>query len=138
MSTTTVQSKPALGSIWRNGILAALVATLINAILFYAGAAAGGFPASVLTPMGVPITIAPVIIMSVATILLGTIGYTVLSRMTANPNRWFIIATVIVFIAMFISPIQLQSVGAPLLMVILLEVMHVVAAGAAIYFLARS
>ncbi|MCE7984794.1 MAG: hypothetical protein DYG89_26780 [Caldilinea sp. CFX5] len=138
MAVATTQPKPAIGRIWRNGVTAAVVAAVINAILFYIGVAAGDFPADVITPIGQPITVVPVIGMSVLTIVLGTVGYTVLSRITANPNRWFIIATALVFIVMFISPIQLQSAGASLLMVVLLEIMHVVAAGSAIYFLTRS
>ena len=138
MAVALTQPKPAIGRIWRNGLTAAVVAAVINAILFYIGVAAGDFPASVITPMGEPITVVAVVFMSILTIVLGTIGYTVLSRLTANPNRWFMIATAIVFIVMFISPIQLQSAGASLLMVVLLEIMHVVAAGAAIYFLTRS
>ncbi len=45
MTTAISQPKPALGTVWRNGLIAAVVATLINAILFLVGAAMGGFPA---------------------------------------------------------------------------------------------
>jgi len=136
MTTAISQPKPALGAIWRNGLIAAVVATVINAILFVVGAAMGGFPSDVLTPMGVPITLPTVLLMSVVPILIGALGYTILSRITANPARWFTILTIIILILMFVTPLQLAA--APTLMVVLLEIMHLVVGGAAIYFLTRS
>lgn len=136
MTTAISQPKPALSAIWRNGVIAAIVAAVINAILFILGSAAGGFPASVLTPMGVPIMLTAVLLMSIVPILIGTLGYTILSRITTNPGRWFTILTVIILIVMFVTPLQLAA--APILMVVLLEVMHLVVGGAAIYFLTRS
>jgi hypothetical protein len=136
MTTAISQSKPGLGAIWRNGVIAAVVAAVINAILFYIGAAAGGFPTSVLTPMGVPITISTVLVATVVGILVGTLGYTILSRLTTNPNRWFTILAVIVLVLMVYNPFTLP--GAPVLMIAILQIMHLVAGGAAIYFLARS
>jgi len=136
MTTVISQPKPALVAIWRNGLIAAIVAAVINAILFYIGAAAGGFPASVLTPMGVPITVMPVIIATVLGIVVGTLGYAILSRFTTNPNRWFTIVAIVVLLLMVYNPFTL--VGAPVLMIALLEIMHLVVGGAAIYFLTRS
>ena len=136
MTTAISQPKPALSAIWRNGAIAAIVAAVINAILFIVGGAAGGFPASVLTPMGVPITLPTVLLMLIVPILIGALGYTVLSRITTNPGRWFTILTVIILILMFVTPLQLAA--APTLMVVLLEIMHLVVGGAAIYFLTRS
>jgi len=136
MTTAISQPKPALSAIWRNGGIAAIVAAVVNAILFILGSAAGGFPASVLTPMGVPIMLTAVLLMSIVPILIGTLGYTILSRITTNPGRWFTILTVIILIVMFVTPLQLAA--APILMVVLLEIMHLVVGGAAIYFLTRS
>jgi hypothetical protein len=136
MTTAAEQPKAPIATIWCNGVTAAVVAAVINVILYYAGVTFGGFPPDVLTPMGQPITVLPVIGMSVATILLGTLAYTILSRYTANPNRWFLIVTAIIFIVMLPNPLLIAN--APVLMIVLLEVMHVVAAGAAIYYLTRS
>jgi len=136
MTTVISQPKPALVAIWRNGLIAAIVAAVINAILFYIGAVAGGFPASVLTPMGVPITVMPVIIATVLGIVVGTLGYAILSRFTTNPNRWFTIVAIVVLLLMVYNPFTL--VGAPVLMIALLQIMHLVAGGAALYFLTRS
>lgn len=135
MSSTINTIKPTTGAIWRNGGIAALVATIVNAILYYAGRGIGAFPLDFITPMGQPITIVTVVLMTVVTILGGALLYRLLVRFTANPNRWFIIATIIVFVLFLPGPITLA--GAPVSMMIILELMHVVTAGAAIYYLTR-
>jgi len=135
MSNTVSATNPTMATIWRNGGNAALVAAVVNGILYYIGNAIGAFPADVITPLGGPITIGPVALMTVGLILLGTLAYMLLARFTANPNRWFIIAAIVVFGLFLPGPITLA--GAPVSMMVLLEIMHVVAAGSAIYFLAR-
>lgn len=129
-------TKPTLSDIARNGAIAIVSATVVNVILFYIGAALGGFPSDVLTPMGTPLTVMNVVIMTVATIFVGAIGYAILNRFVANPNLWFVVTSVLIFIAFIPSPFSIA--GAPVLMIVVLEVMHVVAAAAAIYFLTRS
>lgn len=136
MTTAISQTKPTLGAIWRNGLTAAVIAAVVNGILFYVGAAVGAFPATVITPMGTPITLAAVMISSAVGILVGTLGYTILSRFIANPNRWFTILTVILLILMAYNPFTLA--GAPMLMIGFLQIMHLVAGGSILYFLTRS
>lgn len=136
MTTTASQALPSTRTIWRNGLLAAVVAAGINALLYFAGAALGGFPPDVLTRMGTPVTVAPVVFMSVVLILLGTGVYVLLCRFVANPKRWFTILAVAILVVMAYSPFTLPD--APLLMIVLLEIMHLVAGGAAIYFLTRT
>ncbi|RIK29801.1 MAG: hypothetical protein DCC55_37775 [Chloroflexi bacterium] len=136
MTIAAPATKPSLATIWRSGVLAAAVSAVGNAMLYFVGAALGGFPTDVLTPLGYPITVAPVLIMSIVPVLLGALGYTILSRLPVNPNLWFTVITVVIFVAMFFNPLSLP--GAPALMIVLLEVMHVVTAGSAVYFLTRS
>ncbi len=134
------KTKPPIARIWFGGILAAVVSALVNVILFFVGSAIDAFPSDVLIPgMGgtaAPMTLMPVAIMSVLPILVATLVYTVLSRVTHNPNRWFTILAAIVFVVMLVTPFTIP--GAPTLMIVFLEVMHVVAAVAAVYFLNRS
>lgn len=85
--------------------------------------------------MGIPITFAPVVVSSVLMLLVGTLGYTVLNWLPANPNRWFTILAVIVLILMAYHPFTLP--GAPLLMILFWQLMHLVAGGAILYFLTR-
>ncbi len=87
MSNAVSPTKPGLGVIWRNGLIAVVIAAIVNAILFFIGSALGAFPSSVITPMGTPLTLGPVVLMSAVGILVGTLGYTILSRLTAAPNR---------------------------------------------------
>ncbi|MCX6046205.1 MAG: DUF6069 family protein [Chloroflexi bacterium] len=136
MSSTMVPTKPTIGVIWRNGIMAAVIAAVVNGILFLIGSAAGAFPSSVITPMGVPITIGAVVLMSAVGVLVGTLVYTIFSRFSARSGRWFTIVAVIVLLLMAYSPFSLA--GAPTLMILFLEIMHLVAGGAAIYFLTRA
>ena len=133
MSTT----KPAIGAIWRNGVIAAVIAAVLNAILYLVGAATGNMPQTVLTPMGQPITIAPMIIMSILPLLIGALAYTILTRFVNNPlaNRIFVIVSILLLIGMAFSPLQLPT--APLGMIVILEVAHLVAGGALIYSLTR-
>lgn len=134
------RAKPSIGRIWRNGIFAAVTAAIVNAILFLVGSAIGAFPSNVLIPAmagpAMPLTLIPVIIMSILPILVATLVYTILSRVTGNPNRWFNILAALVFVAMFFTPFTIP--GAPMLMIVFLEVMHIVAAAAVISFLNRS
>jgi hypothetical protein len=137
-ATATKLNKPAIGSIWRQAGIAAVVAAVSNGILFFVGSAFNGFPQDVLTPMGQPISLVLVVIMSIVPILLGAVGYTILSRITDRANLIFTIITAVIFVAMIYSPIPMLDLGGPMLMVILLEIMHAVVAGAAVYFLTRS
>lgn len=130
-------AKPAISTIWRNGIIAAVVAAALNAILYQVGAATGNMPADLITPAGYPITIAPMVIMSIVPLLLGTLAYTILTRFVKKPlaNRIFVGVAIVLLILFAFSPLQL--VNPPLGMVIILEVAHVIAGGALIYALTR-
>jgi hypothetical protein len=136
MTIAAPTTKPSTATIWRNGLTAAAVSAVVNAIIYLVGAALGGFPSTVLTPMGAPITLAPVLVMSIVPVLLGTLAYQTLTWLNVNANLWFVVITAVVFIVMFAGPLGIP--GAPTLMIVLLEVMHVVTAGAAVYFLTRS
>lgn len=137
MSTTTVaRPKLSMNTTWRKGLTAATFAAVINTVLYVAGSALGGFPAEVITPMGTPITLVAVILASIAPLLVGTLVYTLLNRWTTNPNRWFTIIAILVLLAFVPGPLTLPN--APMLMIVLLEVMHLVAGGALLYFLTRT
>lgn len=135
-AAVTQAAKPTLGTIWRNGLMAIVVAAVVNALLYFIGAALGWIPDTVLTPMGQPVTIVPVVASTVFTLVVATIVYSILNRFTSNPNRWFTIIAVIVLLLSAVSPLSLP--GAPVMMIVVLEVMHLVAGLAAIYFLRQS
>lgn len=135
-AAVTPASKPSLGTIWRNGLIAIVAAAVVNGVLYFIGAALGWIPDTVLTPMGIPVTIVPVVASTVVALVVATIVYSILNRFTGNPNRWFTIIAVIVLLLSAVSPLSLP--GAPVMMIVVLEVMHLVAGLAAIYFLRQS
>jgi hypothetical protein len=103
------------------------------------GAALGWMPETVLSPAGLPITIVPVVASTVIALVVATIVYSILNRFTGNPNRWFTIIAVVLLVLSFASPLALLTQpGVPTMMIVLLELMHVVAAAAAVYFLRQS
>jgi hypothetical protein len=137
MTTSVSQvSKPTLGTIWRNGLIAIVVAAVVNAVLYFLGAALGWFPDTVLSPAGIPITVVPVVVSTILGLIVATIVYSILNRFTGNPNRWFTIIAVVVLVLSAASPLTLA--GAPVMMIVMLEAMHLVAGIAAIYFLRQS
>lgn len=124
-----------LRSLLRLAPLAGLTAAVINALIFFAGSAAGAFPATVLTPGGEPLSVVPVIISSFVPALLGGLLLALLNRFTRQPLRIFTIVTVLVVLFSVYSPFSL--VGAPPLMIALLELMHLVVAGVVLYIFSR-
>lgn len=135
-AAVTQAAKPTLGTIWRNGLMAIVVAAVVNAVLYFIGAALGWFPETVISPAGIPITVVPVVVSTVLGLVVATIVYSILNRFTGNPNRWFTIIAVVVLVVSAASPFGLS--GAPVMMIVMLEVMHLVAGIAAIYFLRQS
>ena len=138
MSVETLQTKPSLSGILKNGAIAGGVAVVVNAVLYLVSNALGWFPADVLSPVGTPITLGPVIGMTVFGAVAGTVGYLVLSRFLsrAQTNRWFTILAVLVLAFMTTTPFGLA--GAPLMQIVMLEVMHLVIGVALIYYLPKS
>ena len=138
MSVETLQTKPSLSGILKNGAIAGGVAVVVNAVLYLVSNALGWFPADVLSPVGTPITLGPVIGMTVFGAVAGTVGYLVLSRFLsrAQANRWFTILAVVVLVLMTTTPLGLS--GAPVMQIVMLEVMHLVIGVALIYYLPKS
>lgn len=123
---TSTTTKPAIGAIWKNGLLATAIATVINAVLFFIGSLFT-FPPDAITPLGVPITIGAVISITLLGGVVATFGYTILTRFlnisTANRVMW--IAAVLVLIGMFFSPFGITNVS--IAQIVVLEIMHLVA-----------
>ena len=133
-----LDAKPSVGGVIKNGAIAGVIGVVVNAILYFIGSAMGAFPETVLNPAGQPITLVPVIIVTLVGAIAGTIGYLILSRLMLKPlaDRWFTILAVIVLIGMAFTPFSLP--GAPTSMIVFLEIMHLVIGGALIYFLPKS
>ena len=81
MVTKVKVQKPAIPSIVCQGAIAAGIAIVVNALLYFIGAALGAFPADALTPMGVPVDVTAILSISVVATVAAIIGYFVLTRL---------------------------------------------------------
>jgi hypothetical protein len=116
--------------------IVALIATPIAGLIVYLIAnAPSAMPATVLVgPMSAPITLVPVVLASVMGALAGIIVYALLLRFTRRPRRIFITMAVVVLVLAVVPTI---GIGAPMAMVIALNVMHVVVGAVIVAVLAR-
>ena len=123
----TEDPKPTIAQTARTGLTAAVAAVVINALLFLIGSIFT-FPDDALTPLGEPVGLAPVIVVSAVGGIAATVGYMVLLRFLTktNANRVMWAFTVLVLIAMFRNPFGIENV--PMAEVVILEIMHFVAA----------
>ena len=135
---TPVTAKPSIGGIIKNGAIAGVGAAVVNAILYFIGLPLGAFPEDVLNPMGVPITLGPVVIVTLIGAVMGIVGYIVLTRFLSKPqdDRWFLILAIVILVLMAINPFTLPGVGA--MQIIFLQIMHLTIGGALIYYLPKS
>ncbi|MFN8497887.1 MAG: DUF6069 family protein [Anaerolineae bacterium] len=138
MATTTspsggsTQRRP-LSRIWFNTLIAYVVALAINAILYFVGSALGMMPRSIITPAGVPLGLTEIFVVTTTTMLLAGIVFSILNFLVRRSDLWFVAIAVVVLVISFASPLMLP--GAPIGMILLLEIMHIVTAASAIYFL---
>ena len=128
------QRRP-LSRIWLNALIGLVVALVANAIIYFIGSALGMFPNNIITPAGVPLGLQEIIVVTTAGLLGGAIVFSILNYIVRRPDLWFAAIAVIVLVISFTSPLMLP--GAPIGMIVLLEIMHIVAGASAIYFLTR-
>ena len=125
LTTTSVNTRKLLTA----APLAGLVAAVINAVLFYIGTATGAIPADLIIPnAGKPLTVIPVIIASFVPAIAAGLVLALLNRFTKRPLRIFNIIAVILLLFSFSSPFSIP--GVPVGMIIMLNLMHIVVAGA--------
>jgi len=134
---TEVQ-KPGIASIARQGAMAGVVGLVVNAVLYFVGAAVDAFPPDALTPMGVPVDIGAIAGISVVSTVAAIVGYFVLTRFLspARARQIFTILALLVLLAMAATPFGITNV--PVMQIVLLEIMHVVLGGALVYFLLKA
>ena len=110
-------------------LLAALVAAVANALVHFAASGLGFIPQSVLvpTPSGEhPLTVAPVVVSSVVRAIGAAIVFAIIGLFARRPVRLFRIVATVVLVLSFLMPAT-QIPGAPVAMILSMEVMHVVA-----------
>lgn len=132
---TPTRSVPWAG-IWRAGIVAALVAAVANAVVFLVARGVGAMPSDVITPAGRPITLGPVLFLSIFPAIVAAALYGVLLRFTRRATPIFLAVAALVFIVYAVLPLGIE--GAPTGMVIALELMHVFVALPVVALLLRA
>jgi hypothetical protein len=109
-------------------LLAGLAAALANTLIYYAASGLGFIPQSVLisSPGGeAPLTVAPVAISSFAGAAGAAAVFAIIGLFSRRPVRLFRIVAAVVLALSFATPLTIP--GAPVAMILSLEVMHVAA-----------
>ncbi len=126
-STDTPTGRIVLGRLWWASLLAGLGAAVANAVVYFITSAAGAIPNSVLIPgMNQPVTVILVILNSFFPAILAAVLLALLNRFTRRPVRLFRIIAAVLLVISFVNPFTIP--GAPLAMILALDVMHIVAA----------
>lgn len=106
--------------------LAAIAAAVGYAIVYFVASMLGAMPQDFVVQGSGPITLAPVVLST----LIGAAGaamvFTAVALLSRRPIRTFRIVAAVVLVLSFATPLTIP--GAPLSMILMLELMHVVAA----------
>ena len=122
------------------GLWAVVISVAVNVVLYLVGDAMGAFPPDAIAPGPEgrvrPITLGPVVILSAAGPVVGATIYAILRRFTSRAWMVFVWIAVAILLIMAVPPFQIEN--APVAQVVILEIMHLVAAGATIGMLGRT
>lgn len=110
---------------------------MINALIFVIAKALGAIPDGFAMPDGNgTFTIVPVLVSSIVPAVVATGVFWLLVRFTTSPKKIFLAIAVVLLVASFVTPFSLP--GAPVGMIVALELMHIVAAFAICFGLTTS
>jgi hypothetical protein len=134
VNTNTTGEAVHYGKLVQAALIAAVVAVVLNVVVYFIGSALGTLPESVVVPpANLPITVVPIVMATVMGAVAGTIVYALLGRFTARPVTIFRILGTVVLILSLAQPFIIPNV--PLNMVITLDIMHIIAGAVIIYVL---
>jgi len=120
--------------LWQAGVLAAVIAAVLNVILYLLARALGTSFAVELPGQGATeVQIVGVIVLTVVPLLVATLVYGLLRRLTRQAFRVFLILAIVVFLILLVPPF---TAARDLSTAVALILMHVVAAAAIISTLA--
>ncbi len=126
-SKTTPTEGIELRRLWWASLLAGVVAAAVNAVIYFIASAAGAIPQTVLVPgLNQPITVVLVILNSFVPAILAAVVLALLNRFARRPVRLFRIIAAVLLVISFANPLTIP--GAPLAMILTLDLMHIVAA----------
>ena len=119
------------------GLMAAGVATGLNALLFFIFKAQGVIVDTIFIQPNQPLTVVPIIISSILPSLIASLVFFLLEKFTKNGFKVFRIIALVLAVLSFINPFM----GIPNVTVayaVVLNLMHVVVAGAVLYFIGKA
>ena len=119
------------------GLMAAVAATVVNAILFLVFRAAGIIVDTIFIQPDQPMTIVPIIISSIVPTLIATLVFFLLEKFTKNGFKIFRIIALVLMLITFINPFM-GIQGVTMGYAIALNIMHIVVVGALLYFIGKS
>lgn len=143
MATEAIQSNEAEQTVTparlvRYGFVAVVATCAVNVGVLFAGLAVYEFPSEFVGGTFGPLAVGPVLVNSGLAAVGATLVYGVLHRVTARPNRAFVVVAagaLVLSFGMFASP---ELADAPLSVFALLSVMHVAAAAVVVAVLLRA
>jgi hypothetical protein len=137
-STNGSVQRVAYGNLWRVGLLAIVIAVIANVIVYFVGVQLVTVPPEFL-PLTAPI---PAIIFTTVGMIAATVAFAIVGRFTRQPVRVYTIVAIVALllslipnILMIIDPSSVPFPGANVGNVMVLIVMHFVAAAVAIWVL---
>lgn len=140
MTTRTVpvvRSKPGLAPLLAAGGRAAIVAVVVNLILFFVGRTTGAISGTIEVVPGMgPLEWGPVVMLSVLPPLGAAVLLFALARFLARPLPAFFALAAVVYVAFAIGPFNV--VGASAAQFVLMQLMHVVVAVPVLLWLPRA
>ena len=126
-STAMQTERIDLRRLWWASLLAGVGAAAANTLIYVIASAAGAMPQTVLVPgVNQPIGLMQVIPNSFVPAILAAGFLALLNRFTRRPVRYFRIIAAVLLVLSFANPFIIPD--APLAMILVLELMHVIAA----------
>ena len=108
-------------------LITALAAAAANGLVYLVATAVGAIPSDfVISGPGTPLTLGMVVGTTVVPAILAAVVFALLGRFTKRPVRNFVVVSAVLLVLSFVTPLTIP--GAPLSMVLALELMHIVAA----------
>jgi hypothetical protein len=132
-----MKTKLAFKQAFMAGLMAAGVATGLNALLFFIFKAQGVIVDTIFIQPNQPLTVVPIIISSILPSLIASLVFFLLEKFTKNGFKVFRIIALVLAVLSFINPFM----GIPNVTVayaVVLNLMHVVVAGAVLYFIGKA
>ena len=106
--------------------LAAVATAIANAVIYFIASALDTMPQDFVVQGSGPITLAPVVLSSLIGAAGAAVVFTVVALLSRRPIWTFRIVAAVVLVLSFATPLTIP--GAPISMILTLELMHVVAA----------